>query len=66
MSVETKAEDEISRPALSRKEVIRRLRERGEPIFIFGETELEAYKRLHKLEILEPEITKVFFFILLF
>ncbi|KAL1123598.1 hypothetical protein AAG570_002674, partial [Ranatra chinensis] len=44
--------------ALSRKEVIRRLRERCEPVLLFGESELEAYKRLHKLEIQEPEVNK--------
>ncbi|XP_046671778.1 pre-mRNA-splicing factor 18 [Homalodisca vitripennis] len=43
---------------LSRKEVIRRLRERGEPILLFGETELESFTRLRRCEILEPEINK--------
>lgn len=45
--------------ALSRPEVIRRLRERGEPILLYGETELEAFRRLRKREILEPEVNKV-------
>lgn len=44
---------------LSRQEVIRRLRERGEPILLFGESEIEAFKRLRKCEILEPEVNKV-------
>lgn len=44
---------------LCRQEVIRRLRERGEPILLFGESEVEAFKRLRKSEILEPEINKV-------
>lgn len=44
---------------LSRKEVIRRLRDRGEPVLLFGETELQAFKRLRKCEIQEPEINKV-------
>ncbi|XP_013396115.1 pre-mRNA-splicing factor 18-like [Lingula anatina] len=43
---------------LPRKEVIRRLRERVEPITLFGETEYEAYQRLRKLEILEPDVNK--------
>ncbi|KAK7603066.1 hypothetical protein V9T40_003065 [Parthenolecanium corni] len=43
---------------LPRKEVIRRLRDRGEPILLFGETELQAFKRLRKCEIQEPEINK--------
>lgn len=44
---------------LSRHEVIRRLRERGEPILLFEESEIEAFKRLRKCEILEPEVNKV-------
>jgi len=47
-------------PKLSRREVIRRLRERGEPILLYGETEEEASKRLRKLEILEPEVNRGF------
>ncbi|XP_076175423.1 pre-mRNA processing factor 18 [Ptiloglossa arizonensis] len=45
---------------LPRHEVIRRLRERGEPILLFGESEIEAFKRLRKCEILEPEVNKGF------
>jgi len=45
-------------PKLTRREVIRRLRERGEPITLFSENELEAFKRLRKLEILEPEVNR--------
>lgn len=44
---------------LSRKEVIRRLRDRGEPILLFGESELQAFNRLRRCEILEPELNKV-------
>lgn len=44
---------------LSRQEVIRRLRERAEPVLLFGESEIEAFKRLRKSEILEPEVNKV-------
>lgn len=44
---------------LSRQEVIRRLRERGEPVLLFAESEVEAFKRLRKCEILEPEVNKV-------
>lgn len=43
---------------LPRKEVIRRLRERGEPVLLYGETDLEAFRRLRKLEILEPELNR--------
>lgn len=50
--------DNVDHATLSRKEVIKRLRERGEPILLFAETDLEAFKRLRKCEILEPEINK--------
>lgn len=43
---------------LPRKEVIRRLRERCEPILLFAETEVEAFHRLRRLEILEPEVDR--------
>ena len=42
-------------PLLPRVEVMRRLRERLEPILLFGEDEDEACKRLRNLEMNEPE-----------
>jgi len=45
---------------LPRAEVIRRLRERGEPILIFGETEPEAFDRLRQCEISQPEANRGF------
>lgn len=45
---------------LSRKEVIRRLRERGEPIRLFDESDYDSFQRLKKLEMLEPESNKGF------
>lgn len=45
---------------LPRKEVIRRLRERLEPILLYAETEMEAFQRLRRLEILEPEVDRGF------
>uniref|UniRef100_A0AAR2K0E8 Pre-mRNA-splicing factor 18 n=1 Tax=Pygocentrus nattereri TaxID=42514 RepID=A0AAR2K0E8_PYGNA len=39
-------------------QVIRRLRERGEPIRLFGETDYDAFQRLRKIEILAPEVNK--------
>ncbi|KAF5282970.1 hypothetical protein FQA39_LY04841 [Lamprigera yunnana] len=45
---------------LPRIDVVSRLRDRGEPILIFGETELDAFKRLRRCEILEPELNKGF------
>lgn len=55
--------DNSSEHLLSRQEVIRRLRERGEPILLFGESYIEAFKRLRKCEILEPEVNKVIYII---
>ena len=40
-------------------QVIRRLRERNEPILLFGETEHEAFERLKKLEASEPDFNIV-------
>ena len=41
---------------LSRGEVVRRLRDRFEPVLVFGETEEEALDRLRKLEAENSEI----------
>lgn len=51
-------EDGVTVAVLPRKEVIRRLRDRNEPISLFGETDIEAFRRLRKLEISEPEINR--------
>lgn len=51
--------DSSDHATLPRRDVIRRLRERGEPILLFDETELDAFKRLRRSEILEPEVNKV-------
>lgn len=40
-------------------QVIRRLRERVEPIRLFGESDYDAFQRLRKIEILTPEVNKV-------
>lgn len=52
-------DDGSEHSSLPRKEVIRRLRERGEAILEFGETEAEAFRRLRRCEIQEPEVNKV-------
>lgn len=41
---------------LERTEVIRRLRDRGEPILIFGESILSSFQRLREIEIHQPEV----------
>ncbi|XP_064632490.1 pre-mRNA-splicing factor 18-like [Lineus longissimus] len=56
----TSAEKDEKKLMLPRKEVVRRLRERNEPILLFGEDEYEAFQRLKKLEILTPEVNKGF------
>lgn len=53
------ADDSSDVVALPRTEVIQRLRDRGEPILLYGETELEAFRRLRRCEILEPEVNRV-------
>lgn len=45
---------------LPRPEVIKRLRERGEAILLFGETLLDAFRRLRNLEITQPEVNHGF------
>lgn len=42
---------------LLRQEVIRRLRERAQPIRLFGETDEDSYMRLKQLEINEPDMS---------
>lgn len=42
---------------LPRKEVIRRLRERGQPVKLFAESDEETYLRLKQLEISEPDLS---------
>lgn len=45
---------------MPRQEVITRLRDRGEPILLFGESFIDAFTRLRKVEIAEPEVNKGF------
>jgi pre-mRNA-splicing factor 18 len=45
---------------LPRSEVIRKLRERCEPILLFGESEKDACYRLRQLEISAPEVNRGF------
>nr|CAG4646159.1 EOG090X03WO [Macrothrix elegans] len=57
-SVSVLEEDGVTVTVLPRKEVIRRLRDRNEPVTLFGESEIESFRRLRKLEISEPEINR--------
>lgn len=47
--------DDEEKKVLPRNEVIKRLRERGQPIRLFGESDLDAAKRLNMIETSEPE-----------
>lgn len=42
---------------MPRKDVIKRFRDRNEPILLFGESEVDAFRRLRKYEILEPDVS---------
>lgn len=55
---EIKAEEDIS-ITIPRAEVMKRLRDRGHPILLFGENEQQSFKRLRRIEIQEPEANKV-------
>ncbi|KAI1715542.1 prp18 domain-containing protein [Ditylenchus destructor] len=56
----SKFSDELVTPEtnmeVARAEVIKRLRSRGAPILLFGETEKEALLRLRKIELEQPEL----------
>lgn len=52
-------ESNVQHSILPRQEVITRLRDRTEPILLFGESETDAFNRLRKCELLEPEVNKV-------
>ncbi|XP_037946893.1 pre-mRNA-splicing factor 18-like [Teleopsis dalmanni] len=45
---------------LARTEVVRRLRDRSEPILLFGETEIDSFNRLRQCEITQPESNRGF------
>lgn len=51
--------DHTENALLARTEVIKRLRERAHPILLFGENELQSFKRLRRIEIQEPEANRV-------
>lgn len=59
-SGQSSGDERSDHTVLARTEVISRLRDRGEPVLLFGETEVEAFKRLRRCEILEPEVNRGF------
>jgi len=44
--------------SIPQADVVRRLRERGEPVRLFGESDRDRSIRLRQIEVLEPEINK--------
>ena len=55
----TEQEDTSTVLHLPRGEVVRRLRERGEPIRLFGESDKDVCLRLRQIELLETDTNKV-------
>lgn len=56
---ESNESEQTESACLPRPEVIKRLRERGHPILLYGESEIQAFRRLRRIEIQEPEANKV-------
>lgn len=59
MIIGEEIETSVQHNILPRQEVISRLRDRSEPVLLFGESEVDAFRRLRKCELLEPEVNKV-------
>ncbi|XP_053605294.1 pre-mRNA-splicing factor 18 [Plodia interpunctella] len=57
---ETSEAEQSEVVSLPRTEVIKRLRERGHPILLFAENELQSFRRLRRIEIQEPEANRGF------
>lgn len=55
-STEMKSNTNQGQKELPRTEVIRRLRDRSEPIRLFGESDGDAFQRLRYIEITQPEV----------
>eukprot|EP00118_Oscarella_pearsei_P016470 m.157528 g.157528 ORF g.157528 m.157528 type:complete len:345 (+) comp38710_c0_seq8:74-1108(+) len=53
--IDEPSDEELTMP---RSEVVKRLRERAEPIRLYGESDVEACRRLRQIEIQAPEIVK--------
>ena len=55
MNFQDLIDEDHEKKILPRNEVIRRLRDRGEPIRLFGETDADTAKRLNIIETSEPK-----------
>jgi pre-mRNA-splicing factor 18 len=54
-----RAEADDEKHKLPRAEVVRRLRERSQPIILFGESDADANRRLRQMEIDAPDFKQV-------
>ncbi|VDK83966.1 unnamed protein product [Dibothriocephalus latus] len=52
---EKEREEKAKGKIMPRKDVIRLLRERNQPICLFGESEYDTFQRLKRIQLLEPE-----------
>ncbi|KAL4707285.1 hypothetical protein ACJJTC_019823 [Scirpophaga incertulas] len=55
-----KNDEQFELVSLPRTEVVKRLRERGHPILLYGESEAQSFRRLRRIEIQEPEANRGF------
>lgn len=55
LDIEKKTDDLAAIPTLPKAEIVKRLRERGHPILLFGETLTDACERLKQIEMDAPD-----------
>ena len=55
LEIEKKTDDLAAIPTLPKAEIVKRLRERGHPILLFGETLTDACERLKQIEMDAPD-----------
>ena len=55
LDIERKTDDLAAIPTLPKAEIVKRLRERGHPILLFGETLTDACERLKQIEMDAPD-----------
>ncbi|KAM3186684.1 hypothetical protein ACTXT7_003824 [Hymenolepis weldensis] len=53
--IEKEREEKAKGKLMPRREVIKLLRERNQPIRLFGESDYDTYQRLKRIQLLEPE-----------
>ncbi|KAM7543216.1 hypothetical protein Aperf_G00000011004 [Anoplocephala perfoliata] len=53
--IEKEREEKVKGKLMPRREVIKLLRERNQPIRLFGESDYDTFQRLKRIQLLEPE-----------